>query len=98
LSLRATLAVAAAALLPACTTGPAQKPAASQDTVPFQAAAPAPAPNPQKGAVAVEPAPQPPFDGEQRVISDPMRGLASIDRTLAPDDLWQRIQRAVDLT
>jgi len=95
LSLRATLAMAAAALLQACaSSGPAQKPLPPQDSVPFQATPlkPAPVPSPQKEAVAVEPAPQAPFDGEQRVISDPMRGLASIDRTLAPDDLWQRIR------
>src|SRR5207237_2551708 len=35
----------------------------------------------------------PPFDGEQQVIQDPLRGLRKIDRTEPPADLWQRIRQ-----
>ncbi len=34
-----------------------------------------------------------PFDGESQVVKDPLRGLAKIDRTVPPDDLWERIRR-----
>jgi membrane-bound lytic murein transglycosylase D len=35
----------------------------------------------------------PPFDGQSEVIKDPLRGMATIDRTVPPDDLWERIRR-----
>ena len=31
------------------------------------------------------------------MISDPLRGLTSIDRTVAPDDLWQRIRNGLSV-
>lgn len=34
----------------------------------------------------------PPFDGEKRVVKEPLRGVRTIDRTVPPDDLWQRIR------
>jgi len=34
----------------------------------------------------------PPFDGERREVREPLRGLPTIDRTVQPDDLWQRIR------
>ena len=35
----------------------------------------------------------PPFDGEKRVVKEPLRGLRTIDLTVQPDDVWQRIRR-----
>jgi membrane-bound lytic murein transglycosylase D len=35
----------------------------------------------------------PPFDGEHRVIPEPLGVQAQIDRTVPPDDLWQRIRQ-----
>jgi len=34
----------------------------------------------------------PPFDGQREVLREPLRGVAKIDRTTPPDDLWQRIR------
>jgi membrane-bound lytic murein transglycosylase D len=34
----------------------------------------------------------PPFEGEQRIMQDRLRNLAKVDRTVAPQDLWQRIR------
>ena len=34
----------------------------------------------------------PPFDGETRVVHEPLRGVPKIDRTIPPDDLWERIR------
>jgi membrane-bound lytic murein transglycosylase D len=42
---------------------------------------------------APAPAEPPPFDGERVEIKDPLRGLPTIDRTVPPDDLWERIRR-----
>jgi membrane-bound lytic murein transglycosylase D len=35
----------------------------------------------------------PPFDGEHQVVSEPLGAKARIDRTVAPDDLWQRVRQ-----
>ncbi len=32
------------------------------------------------------------FDGERQVVHEPLRGVATIDLTAPPDDLWQRIR------
>jgi membrane-bound lytic murein transglycosylase D len=87
-------AVAAIALLQACASVPAEEPAAPQEPLasPPGASTSAPATISRGDVPAAESIPPPPFDGEQRVISDPLRGLAGIDRTVAPDDLWQRIR------
>jgi membrane-bound lytic murein transglycosylase D len=34
-----------------------------------------------------------PFDGERRVVEDGLHGVPKIDRTVPPDDLWQRIRQ-----
>ena len=34
----------------------------------------------------------PPFEGEREVVSEPLRNLARVDRTVRQDDLWQRIR------
>ena len=34
----------------------------------------------------------PPFDGEKHVVKEPLRGVATVDRTVQPDDLWERIR------
>jgi len=34
----------------------------------------------------------PPFDGRKEVVREPLRGLALVDRTAQPNDLWQRIR------
>ena len=80
--------VCAAALLQACAGAP---PAHSPDS-PATAASTAQAAT----APAVEPLPAPralAFEGERRVVQEPLRGLARIDRTVPPDDLWERIRR-----
>jgi membrane-bound lytic murein transglycosylase D len=82
----------AAALLQACANapgGPTLPPSAPGEEPVAAPAAPAPSAAPsQAPAAAVAP-----FDGEKREISDPLRGLAMIDRTVPPDDLWERIRR-----
>ncbi|HEV7477520.1 MAG TPA: transglycosylase SLT domain-containing protein, partial [Burkholderiales bacterium] len=89
-----------AVLLAACATPPAAPPdvaspaaAAPQDSAfptPFPTQAPAPTPG---GTGIVDASKLPPFDGEQRSIKDPLRGLAKLDHTVPPDDLWERIRR-----
>ncbi|HYN14122.1 MAG TPA: transglycosylase SLT domain-containing protein [Burkholderiales bacterium] len=73
---------------------PAPQPAA----VP-RAAAPAlraPAPVPPKSAAPAIALPDasrlPPFDGQRVVVEERLRGVIKIDRTVAPEDLWQRIR------
>ena len=81
-----------AVLLAAGCTG--LKPAAAP--VAPEAAAAAPVPTPQSQAPqAAPPEPQAPvpFEGERVEIKDPLRGLPTIDRTVPPDDLWERIRR-----
>ncbi len=34
----------------------------------------------------------PPFDGEKQTVKEPLRGVATVDLTVQPDDLWQRIR------
>ena len=34
----------------------------------------------------------PPFDGEKREVREPLRGVATVDRTVQPFDLWERIR------
>jgi len=59
---------------------------------------PPPAFEPAKPPVAVpDPKPLdatrlPPFDGEKQVVKEPLRGVATVDRTVQPDDLWERIR------
>jgi membrane-bound lytic murein transglycosylase D len=90
------------ASLQACAFAPgAPTPAAAPGETPVAAAPARPASVPPApatastapaapAAAAVAPAP---FDGETQDIKDPLRGLAKIDRTVPPDDLWERIRR-----
>jgi membrane-bound lytic murein transglycosylase D len=83
-------------LLAACATPPEAPPAAPAVAAaaprvapsPAPAAAPAPAPS-----GIVEAARLPPFDGERRTVAEPLRGVAKLDHTVPPDDLWARIRR-----
>jgi membrane-bound lytic murein transglycosylase D len=91
------LLLAAALLLHACASPPAPS---GGDALPTpsqpggaRAASPSQPPAPAGTAAASDSSPLPPFDGESRVIKDPLRGMATIDRTIPPDDLWERIRR-----
>ena len=33
-----------------------------------------------------------PFDGATQEVREPLRGVAKLDRTVTPDDVWQRIR------
>jgi membrane-bound lytic murein transglycosylase D len=57
-----------------------------------QPAAPQARPAAPAGTGLVDAAKLPPFDGERREVREPLRGVHKIDRTTAPDDLWQRIR------
>jgi membrane-bound lytic murein transglycosylase D len=85
------------ALLQSCAAGlppqpveDAPAPAAAETPAPRPAAAPPPAP---AGTGILDAAKLPPFEGERREITEPLRGIAKIDRTVVPDDLWQRIRQ-----
>jgi membrane-bound lytic murein transglycosylase D len=74
-------------------------PAPPVEAVP-QKPSPPPAPTPvakpppePAGTGLLDAAKLPPFEGERRTVQEPLRGLATIDRTVPPDDLWQRIRR-----
>ena len=67
----------------ATTPAAATPPATPQPSAPI--AAPAPAPQPQA-------APAPAFDGPRSTVN-PRPGVALIDRTTPPQDLWQRIRQ-----
>jgi membrane-bound lytic murein transglycosylase D len=84
-------AIAAALLLQACASPPAAPGADAGALPPGRQAAPAASPS--AAARAADASALPPFDGERRVIKDPLRGMATIDRTVPPDDLWERIRR-----
>ena len=81
-----------ALLLGACTSlKPAAVPPAPAETA---SATPAPALEaPAPPAADSRPIEPPPFDGEKIEIKDPLRKLPTIDRTVPPDDLWERIRR-----
>jgi membrane-bound lytic murein transglycosylase D len=94
LNVRAASLVAiglAALVLQACASRPAGEPQDS-DVVPSSAlptqADPANIPAPMVAA----PAPAKPFEGERRPLNAPAR-LPKIDRTVQPEDLWQRIRQ-----
>jgi len=88
--LRILLALAALALA-GCT---GLKPAAVATPPSESAAAPAPTLEAQVPPAAdTFPTEPPPFDGEKVEIKDPLRKLPTIDRTVPPDDLWERIRR-----
>ncbi len=79
------------ALLAGC----ASQPPSAPEPAPLPAlprAEPAPAPPAAAQQKPLEVAALPPFDGERKVVEEPLRGVAKIDRTVSPDDLWQRIR------
>jgi membrane-bound lytic murein transglycosylase D len=89
---------AAAALLAACATQPVPppQPVAQPSDSPvfgFREAPPAPAAENPALAQPLDATSLPPFEGEREVVREPLRGLATIDRTVPPDDLWQRIRQ-----
>lgn len=78
-------------------------PVAAPAAVPVPAPAPLPradkapavsVPVPPK--ISIQPLPDvaslPPFDGDRRDVKEPLRGVMKIDRTVAPEDIWQRIR------
>jgi membrane-bound lytic murein transglycosylase D len=94
--------IALALLLQACATPPApteqvtpQSEAASPSPSTSPAPQPAPtAPAPPQAALPGEPidaAKPAPFDGERQVVEDSR--VVTIDRTVPPDNLWERIRR-----
>src|SRR5712691_3789747 len=86
------------ALLQACASEPVP-PELPGEEAPAAASSAPPAPQ----SVSPQPAPPaaglpdasrlPPFEGEQQVVREPLRGLRKIDRTEPPADLWQRIRQ-----
>ena len=92
--LKGFLLLMVAALLHACASQPASEqgaPEAAQSPGPEQDAAPALLPS-QRAAAPPAPVPATPFEGERRAVKEPAR-LPQIDRTVAPNDLWQRIRQ-----
>ncbi len=96
-------AFACAALLGALLAGCATQPdipavSAKPARVPFQAGTPPPRFETAKPAPAVAAAKPldatrlPPFDGEKHEIKEALRGVLMVDRTVQPDDLWERIR------
>ncbi|HKC30169.1 MAG TPA: transglycosylase SLT domain-containing protein, partial [Burkholderiales bacterium] len=88
------------ALLQACASGPVPPELPGEQAGGAETASPAPpAPPPASPQPALPPASLPdafrlaPFEGEQRVMQEPLRGLRKIDRTERPADLWQRIRQ-----
>jgi peptidoglycan lytic transglycosylase D len=85
------LAPAAALLLAACATAPhtpAQgEPAAAGKGLQAKRAA-------ERAAIKqpLDATRLPPFNGETKVVHEPLRGVPKIDRTIPPDDLWERIR------
>jgi len=95
------------ALLSACATQlPPEEPQPASAHIPAPAIeaprplivkpAPAPAPQPLPPAPALAPpdvSSLAPFDGERHEVREPLRGIKKIDRTVAPEDIWQRIRQ-----
>jgi membrane-bound lytic murein transglycosylase D len=69
-----------------------QQSVAPQPTAPAAKPAAPAVPAPPSGTGVLDAAKLPPFEGERREIKEPLRGVHKIDRTAAPDDLWQRIR------
>ena len=103
LAILAFAALAACATPPQPSSAPAQGAPPSADRAPASPSAKAQAPQP--AAAPAQPAPPlvaqppsapkvlPPFDGKRVVVEDGLHGVQKIDRTVPPDDLWQRIRQ-----
>ena len=103
---QARLIGAALALLLSACASPPPAPASPPSAEPGQPSAPArfqlaepQAPAPSVPAPSAVPRERPldatrlpPFEGERREVREPLRGVATVDRTVQPDDVWQRIR------
>jgi len=76
---------------------PAPAPASPVFDAPRAAIAPATAPAPIEPPRLLDAARLPAFDGERQVVQEPLRGVARIDLTAPPDDLWQRIRNGFSM-
>jgi membrane-bound lytic murein transglycosylase D len=98
-------AIACAALLTSLLGACASQPPAPEEVsstkpprVPYQAGTPPPvfeAAKPAPAVASVKPLDAtrlPPFDGEKLEVKELLRGVATVDRTVQPDDLWERIR------
>lgn len=82
-------------------TPPPARAAPAQPTVAAVISATVSVPEPAPVAKKAPPSPPkpldvsslPPFEGERMVVEEPLRGLATVDRTVPADDLWQRIRQ-----
>jgi membrane-bound lytic murein transglycosylase D len=77
------------ALLQACAV---TSPPPEAEQVQFRWPRQAPA-KPAEPAAMLEVSKLPPFDGERRVVKDPLRGIQKIDGAAGPKDVWQRIRQ-----
>ena len=91
--IRNLFAFISALIIQACATAPlppaeeratAAEPELSVLKAPEANVAPAP---------AIEASRLPPFEGERQEVTEPLRGVTKIDRTVPPEDLWERIRR-----
>jgi len=85
------------ALAAACGTQPTA-PSLPQDSTPGpilqqSTETPPTRPPPAPGVAALDASKLPPFEGEKREVREALRGLPKVDRTVQPDDLWERIRR-----
>ncbi len=91
-----TALLGCAALLAACATQPAGTPEPSSKIphAPYQAGTQSPkvAPVDPAAGKPLDATRLPPFDGEKQVVKEPLRGLALVDLTVQPGDLWQRMR------
>jgi membrane-bound lytic murein transglycosylase D len=91
--MRWAIALAVSVLLQACASSPQQTADQSEAPSPPPAKPPAAArPAAPAGSGILDVAKLPPFEGERQEIREPLRGVHKIDRTAAPDDLWQRVR------
>ncbi|MBV8029881.1 MAG: transglycosylase SLT domain-containing protein [Betaproteobacteria bacterium] len=89
------LTVASALLLSACASAPGPRDAptpAPSGPILETPAAPAPASGRAPAAQPIDAAKLPPFEGEKRELGGSVR-IVTIDRTVPPEDLWERIRR-----
>jgi membrane-bound lytic murein transglycosylase D len=91
------MGAALTALLAACASPPASTPTSPPASQPAPGEFRLVEPRAAAGPPAAREQPLdatrlPPFDGERREVREPLSGLATLDRTVQPDDLWQRIR------
>ncbi|HYD56088.1 MAG TPA: transglycosylase SLT domain-containing protein [Burkholderiales bacterium] len=91
----------AVALLQACASAPEVEVGATAPEAEVAVVQPKPQvvqplpPKPAPEPLRVEKLPR--FDGERMEVQDPLKGLPTIDRTVPPDDLWQRIRQGFQM-